>query len=310
MIHSAQNGLVTRRNFGLGLASTALLAAATRPPAASAAEAAGKATVHRFEQTEPFPVNAYIIEGRDRTVVVDATLTNAASQALRERVDSLGKPLAAVLLTHPHPDHYAGIGNLVAGLDVPVLAVAGVNDVVRRDDAAKNEVISAMFGDAWPTNRVFPSDIVADGEIVSFGEIELEVRDIGPAESFHDSLFILKGGAPEAFVGDLAYGLMHAYMADNRNPEWKRVLARLRSELSEDTLLHVGHGPIMTPGFLPWQATYLDRFDEAILDADWRDRAAAEAEVEAAMRNHLPTEALLFLMRQSIVPNAQRLGVL
>ena len=129
-------------------------------------------------------------------MVIDATLTNAASRALRRRVDEMGKPLAAVLLTHPHPDHYAGIGNLVAGLDVPILAVAGVDDIVRRDDALKNETVGPMFGEAWPTNRVFPTDIVADGAVLRFDDIELEVRDIGPAESFHDSLFVLRGAAP------------------------------------------------------------------------------------------------------------------
>ena len=177
--------------------SAAAAGAAGRPRTGAAAEPVGGPVVHRFAQTEPFPVNAYIIEGSAQSVVIDATLTNAASRALRRRVDEIGKPLAAVLLTHPHPDHYAGIGNLVAGLDVPILAVAGVDAIVRRDDALKNEMVGPMFGDAWPTNRVFPTDVVADGEVLRFDDIELEVRDIGPAESFHDSMFVLRGAAPQ-----------------------------------------------------------------------------------------------------------------
>ena len=304
----ATTGSVTRRDFGIGVGSA--IGVAAWPQAGAAAGSAGGPAVHRFAQTDPFPVNAFIIEGRAQSVVVDATLTNAASRALRSRVDEIGKPLAAVLLTHPHPDHYAGIGNLVAGLDVPILAVAGVDAIVRRDDALKNEVVGAMFGDAWPTNRVFPTDVVADGEVLRFDDIELEARDIGPAESFHDSLFVLRGGAPTAFIGDLAYGMMHPYMADNQNPEWMRALARLRSEFDEDTLLHVGHGATLTPAFLAWQATYLERFEQAILGADWRDPAGAEATVVAIMQDYLPGEALLFLMQLSIAPNARRLGAL
>jgi glyoxylase-like metal-dependent hydrolase (beta-lactamase superfamily II) len=322
MIPPALHGRLTRRSFGLGVGS-AVASAAIWPRTALSAEPAARLdrfpvvlhdrlmpTVHRFTQTEPFPVNAFIIEGAAKSVVVDATLTNAASRALRHRVDEIGKPLAAVLLTHPHPDHYAGIGNLVAGLDVPIFAVAGVDEIVRRDDELKHEVVGAMFGDAWPTNRVFPTDTVADGVVLRFDDIELEARDIGPAESFHDSMFVLRGAAPRAFIGDLAYGLMHPYMADNQNRAWMLALARLQSEVDENTLLHVGHGATLTPGFLAWQAAYLERFEQAILHADWREPANAEATVIAAMKDYLPSESLLFFLQLSIAPNAERLGLL
>jgi glyoxylase-like metal-dependent hydrolase (beta-lactamase superfamily II) len=303
-----KSGFVTRLEFGLG-AALAGVGAAAAAATGSAAET-GAPVVHRFTQADPFPVNAFIIEGGARSVVVDATLTNAASRALRRQIQEIGKPLAAVLLTHPHPDHYAGIGNLVEGLDVPIVSVAGVSEIARRDDALKDQIVGAMFGDAWPTNRTFPTEIVADGAVLRFDDIELEVRDIGPAESLHDSLFVLRGGAPQAFVGDLAYGLMHPYMADNRNPDWLRALARLQAELDENTLLHVGHGATLTPAFLAWQAGYLERFEQAMLRADWRDPASAEVDVVAAMQDYLPSDALLFFLQRSIAPNALRLGLL
>ena len=68
--------------------------------------------------------------------------------------------------------------------------------------------------------------------------------------------------------------------------------------------------PRLTPAFLAWQAAYLERFERAILGADWRDPAGAEATVVATMQDYLPGEALLFLMQLSIAPNARRLGVL
>jgi glyoxylase-like metal-dependent hydrolase (beta-lactamase superfamily II) len=301
---------LSRRHFGAGLAAIVTAGVTASVPTPAAAQASVAVSIRRFAQTEPFPVNAFIVEAPDRLVVIDALLTETASRALRAEVDTIGKPLAAVLLTHPHPDHYAGLGNLVDGLDVPILSVAGVNDVARRDDDAKNDLIGGMFGPEWPSRRVFPTDIVADGEILRFGGIEIEVHDIGPAESFHDSAFVLRG-ANRAFVGDLAFGLMHPYMADNHNPDWTRALERLGAELPEDTVLHVGHGGAVTPGFLVWQATYLEKFEQAILAADWRDRVAAQAAVTAAMRDYLPgDDDLLFLMQLSIMPNAERLGVL
>ena len=301
---------MTRRGFGLATLGSA---AATLTASASPAQAGGSdaPTVLRVEQTTGFPVNAYIIEGPEGLVVVDSLLTNTASKDLRASVDAKGKPLQAVLLTHPHPDHYAGLGNLVDGLDVPIYAVPGVADVVSREDEAKNILISGMFGPEWPSNRVFPTDTVVEGETLSFGPgLSFEVLDIGPGESFHDSVFVLKGNTPAAFVGDLVFSLMHAYMADVQNPAWIAALDRLKSELPEDMVLHVGHGAPVTPAFMTWQRNYLEIFDRAIHAADWSDPDAATASVMQTMTAYLPNEDLAFLLQLSIAPNAQAAGKL
>ena len=71
-------------------------------------------SVHRFEASL-FPVNAYLVETATGVVVVDATLGVSDGRALRARVEALRKPLAAVIITHSHPDHYGGITSLLDG---------------------------------------------------------------------------------------------------------------------------------------------------------------------------------------------------
>jgi glyoxylase-like metal-dependent hydrolase (beta-lactamase superfamily II) len=44
-----------------------------------------------------------------------------------------------VLLTHSHPDHYAGLARLVAGDDVPIVAPQGVIDTALRRCSSRNE---------------------------------------------------------------------------------------------------------------------------------------------------------------------------
>jgi glyoxylase-like metal-dependent hydrolase (beta-lactamase superfamily II) len=56
--------------------------------------------------------NAYIIESQNGVVVIDSTLTVSESKALRSQLDSIGKSILAIILTHPHPDHVAGVTNL------------------------------------------------------------------------------------------------------------------------------------------------------------------------------------------------------
>ncbi|HEU5236553.1 MAG TPA: MBL fold metallo-hydrolase, partial [Pyrinomonadaceae bacterium] len=51
-------------------------------------------------------VNGYLIETANHVVAVDSALIESASRELRKKFESLGKPLAFVLITHGHPDHY------------------------------------------------------------------------------------------------------------------------------------------------------------------------------------------------------------
>lgn len=40
---------------------------------------------------------------------------------------------------------------------MPVFAVQGVVDVIRRDDGLKEQILRPMFGDEWARERVFPN---------------------------------------------------------------------------------------------------------------------------------------------------------
>ncbi len=247
---------LSRRAFG----ADALMAAAAVAALDASAQCGGTGAtpIHCTEQEVAFPVVAYIFERPEGLVVVDALLTDLASKELRAEVGAIGKPLQAALLAHPHPDHYAGLGNLVEALDAPTFAVPGVNDVVRRDDAAKDALISGMFGPEWPTNRSFPTETVIEGSTLDYGPgLSFQVTDIGPAESFHDSVFVLEAEASVAFVCDRIFSLKHAYMSDVQNSSKLAAIDQPMAKMAEDTLLFVGYGMPATPALLQWQKTYL-----------------------------------------------------
>ena len=64
-------------------------------------------------------VNGYLIETADGVVAIDSALTVSESKA-----NSINKPLLAILLTHPHPDHVAGVTYLLtsSSADVPIIS--------------------------------------------------------------------------------------------------------------------------------------------------------------------------------------------
>jgi glyoxylase-like metal-dependent hydrolase (beta-lactamase superfamily II) len=266
--------------------------------------------VHRIESTVgETPVNAYLIEGEDQLVAVDGTLTVSGGRSIAERIEALGKPLAAVVVTHAHPDHYGGVVEFAGGPDASILATKGVDSVIRRDDEIKEEILRPMFDQEWPAERAFPTRIVDGGSELSFGDIELTVQDLGPGESPHDSIWFLGEGRGEVFSGDQGYNHMHGYLADGYWEEWLANIEQLRRELSIDAVLHVGHGDPAGTEVLDWERSYIERFLEAVRGADWEDTETAKTAVRDAMGAFLENQDLRFLMELSIEPVAAKLGL-
>ncbi len=205
--------------------------------------------------------NAYIVEGETGVVVVDAQLTRSGSRALREQIDGFGKRLLAIVLTHGHPDHYGGVAQLVAGLGAtPVVALAGVDAVIRRDDAVKGGLLQSLGVD-WAEPRTFPNVIAEGGVDLTFGDISLSSLDVGEAESDHDSVWVLRAGdAEHLFVGDLVMSGVHAYTADAHTGRWLAALARLELRLRTAVRIYPGHGEPGGVDLVRNQIGYLERF--------------------------------------------------
>jgi glyoxylase-like metal-dependent hydrolase (beta-lactamase superfamily II) len=257
-------------------------------------------------------VNAYLIETEDGVVAIDSLLTVSDSRTLRRRLETLGKPLQAVLLTQSHPDHYGGLTELVAGDDVPIIAPQGVHDTIRRDDEVKDQILRPMFGEQWTHHRTFPNTTISDGESVTFGGVTITVIDLGPSESPHDSPWVLADDDRTAvFLGDQIYDHMHCYLADGFFTEWLANIDRLAKRFDgHDPVFHIGHGgPVGREGW-DRQRRYIRTFVAAIDEADWKDPVQAKTDVIETMTSLLPVPELQFLMELSIEPIATKLGVL
>jgi glyoxylase-like metal-dependent hydrolase (beta-lactamase superfamily II) len=267
--------------------------------------------VHRFpaEQAGAF-VNAYLVETASGVVAVDALLTFSESRRMRQALEAFGKPLRAVLLTHSHPEHYAGLAQLVASDDVPIIAPQGVIDTIMRDDAEKDAIVAPMFGEEWPAARIFPNTPIDDGESVTFDGVQFTVVDLGPSESPHDSPWLLGPDAKTVFLGDQIYDRKHCYLADGFYREWLANIETLRARLPEDATLYVGHGGPVGAEMWDWQRGYIEAFVDAVGAADWSRPEQATAAVVTRMKEYEPSDELQFLMELSIEPVAGQLQLL
>ncbi|NQU42594.1 MBL fold metallo-hydrolase [bacterium] len=243
-------------------------------------------------------VNAYIVELMDCVVVIDATLALSSALDLRARAEATGKPIAAVLLTHGHPDHYTG---LVAFPDVPRIASQGCLRFAQEEDVIKAPVAASFLGDDYPEERLFPDQIVQDGDTRVFGGLTFTFRDLGPAESPSDGMWIVEqGGVRHVFLGDVLVNGCHCFFRDGFARQWNKVLDRLDREFDDTTRFYIGHGeaPVGKEA-IPLQRGYNDAFlnaVDALPDKSVPVSQESQDQVLAAVKKYLPGEATLFLL--------------
>jgi glyoxylase-like metal-dependent hydrolase (beta-lactamase superfamily II) len=243
-------------------------------------------------------VNSYLVEGEEGVVGIDAPLLLSDGHAFRARFEALRKPLLGVLVTHPHPDHYNTITELLAGEDVPVIAHGDVDREIRASDDAKRAQWGPMFGDEWPASATFPNRTVSDEEAVELGDLRFTAWDFGPCESESETVWLL-GDGDTAFVGDLAFNGTHAYLADGHTDAWLRALDRAEEALAGVDTLCVGHGPPGQPAILAEQRRYLLMAREAIGRVTRGQRELSEENsdrVVSLMERYLPRAPLSWLV--------------
>jgi glyoxylase-like metal-dependent hydrolase (beta-lactamase superfamily II) len=256
-------------------------------------------TVHTYRSGETgLFVNSYLVEGADGVVAIDAPLLLSDGRAYRARLEALRKPLLGVLVTHPHPDHYNMITELVADEEVPVIAHRDVDREIRAKDDAKRAQWRPMFGDEWPSSATFPNRTVADEETVALGDLRFTAWDFGPCESESQTVWLL-GDGDVAFVGDLAFNGTHAYLADGHTDPWLRAIDRAEEALAGVRTLYVGHGPPALNALLADQRRYLLMAREVIARAaggrpELTDNEASR--VESLMERYLPDAPLGWLV--------------
>jgi glyoxylase-like metal-dependent hydrolase (beta-lactamase superfamily II) len=255
--------------------------------------------VHTYRSGESgLFVNSYLVEGAEGVVAIDAPLLLSDGRAFRARLEALKKPLLGVLVTHPHPDHYNTIPELLADEEVPVIAHGDVDREIRANDEAKRAQWRPVFGDEWPASATFANRTVADEETVELDDLRFTAWDFGPCESESETVWLLGDGDP-AFVGDLAFNGTHTYLADGHTDAWLDALDRAEEALAGVRTLYVGHGPPTVPAALADQRRYLLMAREAIGRVAGGRAQLTEQDanrVVSLMERYLPSAPLSWLV--------------
>ncbi len=244
--------------------------------------------------------NAYAVETEHGVVAIDATLTVSESGAFRRTIDAIGKPLLAVLLTHGHPDHVAGIGEVVRGRDVPIVALPAVAEMMREIEEPKRRQWQPVFKDEWIPRWTHPTRLVRDGEVLVLDGQRFRVHDMGGGGDCRaNTVFVVEDEPKVAFIGDQVFHGVHSYLADGQLAEWLANLAKARTFLADVPTIYPGHGGSGSLDLLETQRRYLEAYRAAI-DEIARGRPSLtdgeKNELLARMQAYLPGGGLTFLI--------------
>lgn len=258
-------------------------------------------------------VNAYLVETREGVVAIDSTLTESESKAFRAEFEALNKPLLAILVTHPHPDHVAGITNLLGKDNSKVLATQPVLDLMRKLEEPKRKQWTPVFGAEWVQKWTYPNTVVKSGDKFTFGGVTFSVLDVGPGgDSEANSVWFIESPGRTAFLSDLVFNGTHSYVADGYLLAWLANLSILERRCEGMDIVFPGHGEPAAPSqLIARQREYLLTLASLVKELAQGRKSLDEAEkkeIERRMIDRYPDAGLTFLISMNVDPLARELG--
>ncbi len=193
----------------------------------------------------PFETNTYLVypKGGGRGAPCWIVDPSFGPEPVIERVKELGLKPTAIVLTHAHADHIAGVDEVLESFPgLPVL----VHEAEREwlSDSVRN--LSLLGG--MPVTAQGPTRTIAEGEELEVGGVKWRVLHT-PGHS-HGGITLYHAKSGTAIVGDTLFagsvGRSDFPGSDGRVLE-RSIQTKLYT-LPEDTRIFPGHGPSSTIG--------------------------------------------------------------
>jgi glyoxylase-like metal-dependent hydrolase (beta-lactamase superfamily II) len=272
-----------RRLVLLPVAAVCFTGLAQSQPAAPQAAAGGPAGAGSwFRATQPAAGvwtisdngsdNVYLVEGRDKALLIDTGLGVARLSALVKTLTA--KPLL-VVNTHGHPDHAGGNFEFASVYAHPAdfSAIRGQSTKEARTRAVQNAAKGAARSDMITLDEAAQADSpellpVKDGYVFDLGGRKLEVIE-SPGHT-PGEIVLLDAANKAIFTGDNSNTLVWLFLPNSEPLEvYLQSLKKLQRRTGEFTTVYPGHGAPLPNTFVGEQIACV----ESILDGSASERA-------------------------------------
>jgi glyoxylase-like metal-dependent hydrolase (beta-lactamase superfamily II) len=246
-------------------------------------------TVRVFSSPEAaFLVNSFIVETPHGLVLVDTQFLTSAARELSATLRAMGKPLLAVVITHPHPDHFNGTAEIAEQWPgIPIYATQATIDTIRETEAAKREAWTPIYGADYPQRTVLPNSPVLSDQAIVVDGLEIHLDDLGAGESA-DITVVHLPQLSALIASDLLYRDVHPWLAEGRTQQWLEQIEAVKQRYADVKTVYAGHGGTADLAALTKQAAYLTAFRDLIRHTV-TDLSAPTAEEKRSIATDLAT---------------------
>ena len=125
----------------------------------------GPVKIHSYlSPADGLQVNTQMIEGPNAVVIFDGQLLLPYADEVASYVQTLGKPVDRIILSHAHTDHWSGLQVLTERFpDARVFALDGIVDQLHARGRARLDSFRPIYGDRIATKVTVPAETITEG---------------------------------------------------------------------------------------------------------------------------------------------------
>ncbi len=153
-------------------------------------------------------VHSIIIEGPTELVLFDAQFMLDYATELADYIETLGKPVERIIISHAHPDHWSGLAVIARRFPrAAIMALASVRDAIIADGQAIMTSRQRIFGNRVADAPVLPTATIEPGTHM-FDTVRFDIEALEEGEAQHQMVVMLPDQAT-MLAFDLVFPASH-----------------------------------------------------------------------------------------------------